>query len=150
MRCNSTSRVGLCGACLSDAIAWPGARSVRNAHPQTTSLPVSQRRRGGTVTQALHQPRTAALTLQNIVGVWECAPHYRDYATLPLALSHRTQTTNVGNQAQLPYSSAGELPWRCPYRRCARFYVAYDILPIQSSCMPSLLQLGCVLVPSNA
>mgnify|MGYP001806941202 CR=1 FL=1 len=41
----------------------PGAWSVRNARLQTTSLPGSQRCLG-TVTPALHQPRSLALTLQ--------------------------------------------------------------------------------------
>ena len=63
-----------CGVavCLCGAIAWPGARSVRNAHQQTSSQPATFRYSNSGVRPAAHSCPAVANCLPSS-GVWESA-----------------------------------------------------------------------------
>ena len=77
VRCGSASRVWRCGVSVSvsglcGAIAWLGARSVRNAHQQTFSQPAKRRYSNSGVQPAAHSSPAIANCLPSS-GVWESA-----------------------------------------------------------------------------
>ena len=75
--------------CVSDSIAWPGARSVRNAAMRVSKLPACQQ----VSDVSVHRPRNLALNLQFECWALGIRCTLRDCANLPVTLSHRTPRT---------------------------------------------------------
>ena len=73
-----------CGvaACLCGAIAWPGARSVRECASATSSQPATRRYSNSGVRPAAHSCPAVANCLPS-AGFWESAAPYGTYTNLP-------------------------------------------------------------------
>ena len=91
-----------CVMCMSGAIAWPGARRVRNAHQQATSLPASQRRIGTVTPLSTNRVLTPYRHKITVVCLGLGYAALRDYANLPLAPLALSPHTPSFVQSPLP------------------------------------------------